>query len=811
MAVLEELISQIDNEELKKRLKTEIDKLNKQKKFGLVYEEHLPECTLLYDIPVKAGNKVVVKDGDLNDIYSVIKVLNDKALCLSKSKEIKEMLVSDLVTCAEFGDPIYPFLEIIDRVENAPEDSLWHSLIEADNYHALQLLEYLYGGKVDCIYIDPPYNKVDSNDWKYNCNYVDKSDNYRHSKWLSMIEKRLRIAKKLLNPNDSVLIVTIDEEEYLHLGCLLEEMFPDAQIQMITDVINPGGTNRDGEFSRVEEYLFICRFGNSNIFKTDNNMMGNTDETAKQRVWYAFNRGNNPRTSANPQFYPIYIDPVRKKIVEIGEAMSLDTKIQDFPKKEGLVSVFPINNRGGESIWRAIPETTREWVNKGYVKVSKYDSKNDRWTLAYIPSGIQEKIETEGFVYDKCEDGSLNIQRASFDEKMVSPRTVWLQKHHNATDYGATIVKNLIPGHTFPYPKSLYSTHDSLRFFVGQKPNALIVDFFAGSGTTLHAVNLLNAEDGGHRRCILVTNNEIGVNAEKEMRVKGFKPGDEEWEKIGIARYVTWPRTVASIIGKDINNHPLTDKYFSTITKAIEKKRTITQINYIDEEELKKAASKKKIISLVTKGMIGGKLITDDCYYVASEDLKITCSVLIDASRYEEYLEEITDFDHITNFIVITKDNKLFNKINKAIEEQFGTYSEKAPVELEMSNGFKTNAIYFKLGFLDKNDVALGRQFEKLLSLLWMKSGACGPCPTSVDPNADMVILPENNMAILKNEQMFEMFATKMKEYPNIQNVFLVTDYEPSFASMAQTLGVRNTYQLYRDYLDNFRINTGRK
>ena len=141
-----------------------------------------------------------------------------------------------------------------------PDSDLWHTLIEADNYHALQLLEYLYAGKVDCIYIDPPYN-TGAKDWKYNNDYVDGNDAYRHSKWLSFMQRRLQLAKKLLNPADSVLIVTIDEKEYLHLGCLLEELFPSAQIQMVTDVINPGGTNRENEFSRVEEYIFICRFG----------------------------------------------------------------------------------------------------------------------------------------------------------------------------------------------------------------------------------------------------------------------------------------------------------------------------------------------------------------------------------------------------------------------------------------------------------------------------------------------------------------------------------------------------------------------
>ena len=120
------------------------------------------------------------------------------------------------MTIAEFGEAVYPYLKPIDKISNAPDKKLWHTLIEADNYHALQLLEYLYAGQVDCIYIDPPYNSG-AKDWKYNNDYVDSNDAYRHSKWLSMMEKRLKLAKKLLNPNDSVLICTIDEKEYLHL------------------------------------------------------------------------------------------------------------------------------------------------------------------------------------------------------------------------------------------------------------------------------------------------------------------------------------------------------------------------------------------------------------------------------------------------------------------------------------------------------------------------------------------------------------------------------------------------------------------
>ena len=247
MALLQDLIQQIDDPALRERILQETNKLLKQKKFGLVFEEHLPECTPLYDVPIRVGSKVALKTGYVSDIYTgyvsdiytVIKIDGDEVQCdRRETHEQMKFKLGELVTVVEFGEPIYPTLKLLDSVENAPDSGLWHTLIEADNYHALQLLEYLYAEKVDCIYIDPPYN-TGAKDWKYNNDYVDSSDAYRHSKWLSMMEKRLKIAKKLLNPKDSVMIVTIDEKEYLHLGCLLEELFPDARIQMISTMINP--------------------------------------------------------------------------------------------------------------------------------------------------------------------------------------------------------------------------------------------------------------------------------------------------------------------------------------------------------------------------------------------------------------------------------------------------------------------------------------------------------------------------------------------------------------------------------------------
>ena len=159
MAVLNDLIAQIENAELRRRIEAEVERMNKQKKFGLVFEDHLPECTPLYDIPVKVGSSVALRAGQVNEVYKVIKIEGDEVSCVKKDgSEVVTFVVNDLVSVAEFGEAIYPYLKPLDSVCNAPDSDLWHTLIEADNYHALQLLEYLYAGKVDCIYIDPPYN-----------------------------------------------------------------------------------------------------------------------------------------------------------------------------------------------------------------------------------------------------------------------------------------------------------------------------------------------------------------------------------------------------------------------------------------------------------------------------------------------------------------------------------------------------------------------------------------------------------------------------------------------------------------------------
>lgn len=173
------------------------------------------------------------------------------------------MIVDDLVVVAEFRDPVYPGLVSTGTVERGG-DKPFHTVINSENYHALQALLFTHRGKIDAIYIDPPYNSG-ARDWKYNNDYVETDDHYRHSKWLAMMERRLKLARELLNTSDSVLIVSIDEREYLRLGLLLEQVFPEARTQMISSVIAQKGVARGSQFYRTDEYIFFVQFGTSHV------------------------------------------------------------------------------------------------------------------------------------------------------------------------------------------------------------------------------------------------------------------------------------------------------------------------------------------------------------------------------------------------------------------------------------------------------------------------------------------------------------------------------------------------------------------
>lgn len=817
MAAIDQYIERIPNTELQEQIREEVARLTKKKRFGLVYENHLPDNVLMPEVTIRRGTKVALRGNTPNDVYEVQDIEKDNAVCRNlASLEDKTFMLDDLVAVAQRGDVIYPYLKPMDSVENAPDSDLWHTLIEADNYHALQTLTYLYPGMVDCIYIDPPYNKPDSHDWKYNCDYVDGTDAYRHSKWLSMMEARLKVAKKLLNPNGSVLLVTIDELEYNHLGCLLEQMFPEAQIQMVTTVISGKGVSRTGQFSRVEEYIYTVTLGKMPVLLLEKTMLLDGErinlKSANAIDFLGFRRRNkgNFRTSRPNQFYPIVVNNNSGQIEYIGDVVTPEINREDVAIKDGCTGIWPLDPFGNEKIWSLVPDSARKLLSKGCLKVDNWNKETKTGSVKYLAAGMVDEIEKGIILVDKRDlyGNIVSGHYANVEDDTARPRKVWVDSTHNASTHGTLLLKKIIGEKRFDFPKSLYAVHDTIRFFVANKPDALILDFFAGSGTTLHAVNLLNKEDGGHRRCIMVTNNEIGEPKEKELRPQGIRPGAEEWEKWGIARYVNWPRTKCSILGVDVNGKPIVGDYITSQTETKLTDRKFTQINFLPVDATKK--QKKALVTLVNKQKdVKLPTMSDDVPFLVSEEDSYNASILFDVNEAEAWMEALDGNSHITHFYIVAEKDADFKRIKAEVSEVMGQIEETIPVKMPMSDGFKANAAFFKLGFLDKRSVARGRQLQELLPLLWMKAGAIGKCPERITD--DYAILPNNRMAILTDEAFFVRFKEDISQHPEIKVVYLITDSQNAYLAMTNELKGMKTFQLYRDYLDNFRINYATK
>jgi adenine-specific DNA-methyltransferase len=265
---------------------------------------------------------------------------------------------------------------------------------------------------------------------------------------------------------------------------------------------------------------------------------------------------------------------------------------------------------------------------------------------------------------------------------------------HFARDYGTALNKALVPGGVFPFPKSLYAVEDALRIAVKDERHALVVDFFGGSGTTTHAVARLNRQDGGYRRSILVTNNEVSAAESEELAARGLHPGDLEWEALGIFEHMTRPRISAAITGRTAAGEPVQGDY---------------------------------------------------------------------------------------------------------------KFSDEFP----MADGFTENVEFLQLEYLDRDEVSLGRAFEAVAPLLWLKAGGVGP---RVEAIAKPWALPDYGVyGVLFDPQEWASFVRAAQDREGeVRHAFVVTDSTSVFQQVVSELppGIGAT-MLYEDYLTTFSINTG--
>ena len=244
--------------------------------------------------------------------------------------------------------------------------------------------------------------------------------------------------------------------------------------------------------------------------------------------------------------------------VEVGEPF-FGTDLNEVQAPADTSVVWPIRKNGDEGNWQISADNLRRKIQGGYAKLGRW--RGGDTTIYYLKRGEEQKV-ISGFytVVGRSSDNSVVVDTSNLTPKFI-PGTQWRIDAHNAEQGGTAIVNALLPRRIFPYPKSLYAVEDALRFFVMDKPNATVLDFFSGSGTTAHAVMRLNKQDGGRRRSISVTNNEVSYKESKKLTKEGFRPGDPEWEQWGICDFVTKPRIEAAITGKTPDGDPITVSY----------------------------------------------------------------------------------------------------------------------------------------------------------------------------------------------------------------------------------------------------------
>ena len=419
----------------------EIDRLRKRKKYGLVWED--------------------------------------------KPEDVVEQCKTDLPVLDEVEDK---------EIKSDPDKPV-NLLIEGDNYHVLSVLNYTHKGKVDVIYIDPPYN-TGAKDWKYNNHYVDENDQWRHSKWIAMMESRLKLAKKLISQSGFI-VCAIDHNELFSLGLLMDEIFGEkCRIGVVSVVHKPEGRNQEKFFGTSNEFMLVyCKnweiasFRRVTLTKEQKSLFDSEDRKGRYKLknFTRLTDGKYALRENKPgHFYPIYVSP--------------DLTEFRLTENKNYTKVMPITEKGVE----------RTWKTKGDTFIKRAE---------------------DGDIEARRENGKIVIYEKLREDEVF--KTHWIRKEYHGYHFGTKLLQQILGKKIFDFPKSLHLVEDILKLTA--RKNATILDFFAGSGTTGHAVLELNKRDNGSRKFILCTNNENGIATDVcypriKKVIEGYKNGKEKVE-----------------------------------------------------------------------------------------------------------------------------------------------------------------------------------------------------------------------------------------------------------------------------------------
>lgn len=646
---LSSLLERIQDVALREALINETRLLSEGKQFGLVFEKHIPEFVALPDHKVVIGRQVENRTKKDGRSWAVTAIKGEKAtISRHEGDEIvsEEASLVDLVVVQNFNDPIFPGFQILDSQVSSLNDAN-HVVIKGENFYALQTLLYSHREKVDVIYIDPPYNTGNA-DWIYNDRYVEGSDAFRHSKWLSFMERRLNLAKQLLKPT-GVLVVAIDDNEHHYLRMLLDQVMG-AQ-NFLVNISWQGRGKNDRRFTGGgQDYMLAYAKDAANLIAADvrwietkpgsTEMIAVADEAFKTAVAEGW---------ANAEAATFATKALRAHIKEnkeflAGGLLQYNTVDEDGRIfREGPMSspnfranllydiMHPITGKPvkkPEKGWTASQETMAEWIANGEVVFGADESKQPNRKL--ILDVKNEQVPLPSFNADR--------------------------------DTATKHLEDLLGSKRFPFPKN----HEVLArwFSIISGKEALILDFFAGSGTTAEAVAFLNTQDGGTRRAILITNNELKEKDAARLSKEGYFPGDEQWESEGIYHHVTMPRVKAVLTGQrpDGSKHgePLSGNAYFLELKHLDP----------DQVALGKTLDSLSYVLWLKAGARGIPLKINPkakfCF-----DANSNYAIILDAGAWRKAADEVSKLQDVSHLFVVTDSEAVFQQIASEVSSRY--------------------------------------------------------------------------------------------------------------------------------------------
>lgn len=626
MARIHELIRHIavTHPELAADVEREVDALADRRAFGLNFERHTPEKVELAGRPVRRGDKVHVlpprgqaPTAEHSTMWRVVSI--DAGVAQLERYPAVEPVhtasvpTDDLVVVAEFRDPIFPGLVSTGRVERGGGKP-YHAVINAENFHALQTLLFTHRGKVDLIYIDPPYN-TGARDWKYNDDYVDKEDYYRHSKWLAMMERRLLLAKDLLS-NSGLVLVSIDDREHARLRLLMDQVFaPDNFVGTFvwrTD----GNLDNQAVVKTNQEYIVAYASSATSVFisgvKDPNLEDGSKLFNDEIRNSVVKNGPKNPASGITLE--PGFPSAVREAVIPARENVWPHFS-EDLIIRDGVLQ----NEVTIESGW-ASANLVRSFIRGGYAPV--VDTKGQETTFEITHTGAIE-----------------GVKKRREDQHHIPTVLMNMGTVETAGNYLRSL------GVEFPYPKPL----PLLEYLLSFAPkDGLILDFFAGSGTATHAVLRLNKQDGGSRRSISVTHNEVSEAVRDKLIADGKRPVDPEWQAQGIFEGVTKPRIAKAMVAANPDGFDENVEFFTLTYEAPLRVQANRDFERIAPLLWLRAGSRGRRIDTVPE---------------AGWDVADAYGVLVDFDRAGDFVEAVRAADGVTHAFVVTDDERLFQAV----------------------------------------------------------------------------------------------------------------------------------------------------